>query len=131
MLLTNCLLNLTLTWTANCVISYNAVADQETTFAIIDTKLYVLVLTLSTPDNSKLLRQLKSTFKRIIFWNKYQSNILTQTPSQYLDYLIDSSFHGVNRLPVLSFESNAHQISHKRYFLSTVEIKDYNVLLDG
>ena len=55
----NCEINLILTWSANCVIS-NAAANQETTFAITDTKLYVLLVTLSTDDNAKLLQQLKS-----------------------------------------------------------------------
>ena len=36
------------------------------TFAITETKFYVLVVTLSTQDNAKLLKQLKSGFKRII-----------------------------------------------------------------
>ena len=71
MLVTNCEINLKLTWSANCVISSDAAADQETSFEITDTKLYVPVAALSTPDNSKLLQHLKSTFKRIIFWNKY------------------------------------------------------------
>ena len=26
---------------------------------------------------------------------------------------------------------NAHRTSHRRYFLRTVEIKDYNVIIDG
>ena len=50
------------------------VADQSTTFSITNTKLYVLVVTLSTQDNAKLLQQLKSGLKRIIYWNKYQSD---------------------------------------------------------
>ena len=32
---------------------------------------------------------------------------------------------------MLSFEANAHRISHKRYFRPTVEIKDYSVMIDG
>ena len=32
---------------------------------------------------------------------------------------------------MLSVENDAHQTSHKRYFLRTVEIKDYNVMIDG
>ena len=59
--LINCKMNLILTWSTNCVLS-NA-ANQTTTFAIIFTKLYVLVVTLSTEDNAKLLQQLKSGFK--------------------------------------------------------------------
>ena len=40
--------------------------DQATTFGITDTKLYIPVVTLSTNDNTKLLQQLKSGFKRTI-----------------------------------------------------------------
>ena len=38
--LINCETNLILTWSKNCVIC-NAAANQDTTFAITDTKLYV------------------------------------------------------------------------------------------
>ena len=48
-----------------------------------------------------------------------------------MDYIINSSFQGVNTLFVPSFENNVHQISHKRNFLLTVETKDYNVMIDG
>ena len=51
--------------------------------------------------------------------------------NQYLDYIVNSTFHGVNSFFVLSFENNAHRISHKKYFPPTVEIKDYNVMTDG
>ena len=43
--LTNCEINLILTWYANCVIS-KAPVNQDTTFAITDTKVYVSVVTL-------------------------------------------------------------------------------------
>ena len=43
------------------------------TFAITDTKLYVLGVTLSTQDNAKLLQELEPGFKRTINWNKYQT----------------------------------------------------------
>ena len=46
----------------------------------------------------KLLQQLKSGFKRKISWNKYQSKVSTQTEKKCLDYLIDPSFQGVNRI---------------------------------
>ena len=57
-------------YSANCVISSNAGANQTTAFAITDAKLYVPVVTLSTQDNAKLLQQLKSAFKRSINSNK-------------------------------------------------------------
>ena len=69
--LINCEINLIITWSKNCVIS-NAAANQDTTFAITDTKKYVSVVTLSANDIGKLLEQSKSGFKRTINWNKYQ-----------------------------------------------------------
>ena len=63
-------INHILTCSANFVIS-NATANQDTTFAITDTKLYVPVVILSAEDNAKLLQLLKSGFKHTINWNKY------------------------------------------------------------
>ena len=62
--------NLILSWSANCVIIYTNVANQFPTFTIIETNLYVPVVTLSIQDNAKLLPQLKSGFKRTVSWNK-------------------------------------------------------------
>ena len=72
-------------------------ANQVPTFTITDTNPYVPVVTLSAQENAKLLEQFKSGFKRTTNWNKYQSKI-TQTRKQYLNYLIDPSFWGVNRV---------------------------------
>ena len=67
-------------------------------FAIADTKRYVLDVTLSINDNAKQLERLKSDFKRTINSNKYQPKVIIQQENWYLDYLIDPSFQGVNRL---------------------------------
>ena len=69
--LINCEINLIFTWSANCVIVSTNVANQNATFAITDTKLYVPVVTLSTQNNVKILQQLRSGFKRVSNWNKY------------------------------------------------------------
>ena len=74
-------------------------------FAIADTKLYVTVVTLSIQDNAKLLEQLKCRFRVTINWTKYQSKVTMQIRNQYLAYLIDPCFQGVNRLFVLSYEN--------------------------
>ena len=66
MSLINCKVNLELTWSRDCVITNSS---REGKFAIIETKLYVPVVTLSAQDNAKLLPQLKSGFKRTINWN--------------------------------------------------------------
>ena len=54
------------------------VADQEATFSITDTKLYFPIMTLSTQDNTRLLGQSKSGFKRAINWNKYPSKYINR-----------------------------------------------------
>ena len=80
-------------------------------------------MTLSTQDNSKLLQQLKSGFKRVTSWNKYLSKpeLLRQNPNQ--NHLVEPSFQGVNRLFVLTFENDIQKISHSGYYLPNVEIK--------
>ena len=66
-ILISCEINLMLT----CFGKSGLFNDTKTTaFAITDTKLYVLVLTLLTQDNARLLQQLKSGFKKTINWNK-------------------------------------------------------------
>ena len=106
-------------------------ANQETDFKITDTKLYVPVVILSTQDNVKLLKQIESGFKRAINLNKYQSKTTFQAQNQYLDFLIDPSFQTVNRLFVLLFKDEDGRESYKQYHLPNVEIKDYNVMIDG
>ena len=49
----------------------------------------------------------------------------------YLNHLVDASFQGVNRLFLLSFETENGRTSHSNYYPSKVEIKDGNVMIDG
>ena len=76
----------------------------------------------------------KEGFKRTIFWNKYRSEITAQAKSNNLDYLIDPTFININRLFVLSFKNGDNdptRDSFKKYYMSLVEIKDFNVLIDN
>ena len=123
-----CEINLMLSWLVNCVIFE---VDRATTFAIAGTKHYVPLVALSIQDNTKLLEQLKSEFRRSSNSSKYQSIVSTSVQNQYLDYLIDPSFQGVNRHFVLSFEDTAVRTGQAEYFLSKVEIKNYNFVIDG
>ena len=59
---------------------------------------------------------MKSGFRRTINCNKYQSKVRAENQNQYLDYLIDPSFQGVNRLSVLSYENSAHRTRHTGFF---------------
>ena len=128
MSLLNCEVNLILTWSLTCVISS---ATGETKFKITETKVYVSVVTLSTQDNAKLLQQLKSAFKRTINWKKYESHIKTLAQNRYLSHLINPRFEGVNRLFLLSFENENDRTSHPIHYLPNVEVKDYNILING
>ena len=129
--LINCEVELILTWSSNCVIIYTDVANQVPTFTITETNLYVPVVTLSTQDNAKLLPQLKNGFKRTITWNKYLAKPELLAQNANLNHLIEPSFQGINRLFILAFENDDQRTSNKRYYIPNVEIKDYNVMIDG
>ena len=93
--------------------------------------MYVPVVTLSTEDDSKLLEQLKTGFKRTIKWNKFRSEMTNQTKNNSLNYLIDPTFTKVKRLFVLSIENEEDGTSFSKYYRSKIEKKDFNVLIDG
>ena len=62
-----------------------------------------------------------------------------QSINNKLNYLIDPTFTNVNRLFVSSFQrivgenntANDHRDSCSDYYVPNVEIKDFNVLIDG
>ena len=126
--LINCEISLILTWSSTCVITNSTGAGR---FAITNTKLYVPVITLSTQDNAKLFQQLKSDFTRIVNWNKYLSkpDLLAQNPN--LNHLVEPSFQRINKLFVLAFEDDTQRALHSGYYLPNVEIKYYNVMING
>ena len=83
--LNNCEINLILTWSNRCFVIDNPIEDQEPTFTITETKLYVPVVTLSIQDNAKLLEKLKSCFKTAVIWNKHEPKVTVEKQNQYLD----------------------------------------------
>ena len=115
------------TWPPNCVIT-NSTGEGK--FKITDANLYVPVATLSTKDNEKLLQKLGPGFERVINWNKYLSRpeLLAQNPN--LNYLIEPSFQGVNKVFVLAFENDAQRKVHSGFYLPNVEIKNYNNMIN-
>ena len=54
-----------------------------------------------------------------------------KTQNNNLNYLIDPTFTKVNRLFVLSFENENDRTSFSKYYVPNVQIKDFNVLIDG
>ena len=84
------------------------------------------VVTLPTEDENNFLEQLKSWFIRTIKWNKYSSEMTSQTKSNNLINLIDPTLNKVSRLFVLSFEDEEDRASFSKYYTP----KDFNVLVD-
>ena len=66
------------------------------------------------------LKQLKSGCKRTINWNEYEPRETVEQQSQYLDFLINPSFQGVNKLFILLFEDTDCRKNYKRYYLPLV-----------
>ena len=54
-----------------------------------------------------------------------------QTINNNLNYLIDPTLTNVNRVFVLSFETEDDRTSFSKYYEPKFEIKDFNVLIDG
>ena len=146
--LINCEINLILTWSENCVLTSKATRDAvpaqggnpavaaidnptNATFKITDTKLHVPVVTLSTENDKNFIEQLRTGFERTIKWNKYRSEMTNQTKNNNLNYLIDPTFTKVNRLFVLSFENQNDRTSFSKYYVPNIQIKDFNMLIDG
>ena len=126
--LINCEVSFILTWSSTCVITNSTGAG---TFAITDTKLYVPVIFLSEQDNSKLLQQLKSGFKRVINWNKYLLKPELLAKNRNSDHLVEPSFQEVNKIFVLRFENDTQRTSHSSCYLPNIEIENHNVMING
>ena len=145
--LINCEITLILSWYKECVLVGKALRNApdlqpnppiaaiesptSAKFEITDCKLYVPVITLSAENDNKLLKQLQSGFARTIKWNKYMSQMSNQTKNKNLNCLIDPTFSNVNRLFILSFESEDDRTCYYKYYVASVEIEDYNLLIDG
>ena len=120
-LLINCKIHLELNWSKYCVMS--AIAD--TTFKITNTKLYVLIVTLSSKDNAKLVKLLREGFNRPVYWNEYQTKIHTKD--------LDNN-NPIRFLPLNNTDGDNKKVkrdSQTKYFLPKINITNYNVLTDG
>ena len=138
--LNSCEISLELKWDKNCEITSLEQRDigggnrdnapTGATLAITDCKLYVPAVTLSKDDETKLLTNLKSGFKREIIWNKYKSQMATEAINNNLNILIDPTFTNVNRLFVLAYQNADNRQSFSQFYLPRVMVKYYNVIID-
>ena len=137
--LISCEESLELKWDKNCIITSFEQRDigggnrdnapTGATLSITDYKLYVPIVTLSKDDETKLLTNLKSGFKREIIWNKYRSQMTTEAINNNLNILIDPTFTNVNRLFVLAYQTANDRQSFSQFYLPRVMVKDFNVII--
>ena len=100
-------------------------------FNITDCKLYAPVVTLQTEYENEIYKELKAGAAIDFIWSKYRSQVINQTATNNLNYLLDPTFNNVNRLFVLAFENDEDRSSFEKYYTPTIEIEHYNVILDG
>ena len=132
--LINCKIKLNLTWKKEFVLS---TAADDTVFIINDTKLYVPVVTLSKEDNKDFIEQQDKCFQRSIYWNEYKTKEQTEDGNansvKYIN--LDPSFQGVNRLFLMAYSradnNQATRNGQQKYYLPRIDLKRYNVIMDG
>ena len=147
----NCEIEFDLSWSKECIISEKSIipgvvanpnanppvqarATIQTTGATFQTNnaiLYAPVVTFSIND-IKFFENIKQGFKRTISWYKCRSEVTTQPKYNNLVYLINPTFRNVNKLFFLSFKNgndDPSRDSFDKYYMSSVEIKDFNVLI--
>ena len=138
MLLINCKIKLNLTWKKECVLSTDG---GDAVFIINYTKMYVPLVTLSKEDNKDFIEQQNKGFQRSIYWNEHKTKrlVIEDAVANNFKYInLDPSFQGVNRLFVMAYNklaaANDDQFntnSRRVYYLPRIDLKKYNVIIDG
>ena len=143
-------IELILNWSEDCVLTEKATREfkaqtqnpaQDTVpainrpkdlkFSVTDCQLYVPVVTLQTEYQNQLYKELKTGISIDFTLSKYKSQMINQTATNNLNFSIDPTFNNVNRLFVLAFPNEEDTRPFSKYYTPTVEIKDYNVIIDG
>ena len=125
--LTNWKIYLESNWIEDRTLSSTA---DSAKFKIIDAKLHVPIVTLSTKDNVNLTKQLSGGFKRSVYWNNYQTipaKVIEKGKNKY--ELLSASFQGVERLFDLAYFIAADAANNEVDIRG--EINNHNVLIDG
>ena len=150
-LLINSETELILKWTEDCVLTEKATREEfpagddpaaelavnsinrtkDLKFSVTECKLYVPAVTLQTEYQNQLYKDLKTGISIDFTWIKYKSQMINQTATNNLNLLIDPTFNNVSRLFVLAFPNKEDRRSFSKYYTLTVEIKHYNVIMEG
>ena len=115
-LMINAEIELILKWTENCLLTERAETEEKAAtqnpvqgavpavnvpsdlkFSITDCNFYVPVVTLQTEYQNKLYKELKAGILIDFTWSKYRSQMINQTATNNLNFLIDPTFNNVNQ----------------------------------
>ena len=143
-------IELILKWSENCVLTEKTTRERKEAiqnpqqdaalavnrpkdlkFNITDCKLHVPVVTLQAEYQNLPYKHLKTGISIDFMWNKYRSQVINQTATNNLNFLVDPTFNNVNRLFVLAFPNEEDRGSFSKYYTPAVEIKGYNAIRDG
>ena len=91
---------------------------------------------MSKEDNKDFIDQQNKGFQRSIYWNEYKTKEQNENAdANIFKYInLDPSFQGVNRLFVMAYiraDNEADRNSLLKYFLPRIDLKKYNVIIDG
>ena len=130
--LINCKIKLTLTWAKECILSNQR---GDAVFIINDTKLYVPVVTMSKEDNKDFIEQQNKGFQRSIYWNEYKTKEMSENGDyNAVKYIsLDPSFRFFSSF-IMAYSRAAGQPdrnSQQKYYLPRIDLKKYNVIIDG
>ena len=89
---------------------------EDLKFSVTDSKLYVPIVTLPTKYQNQVYKDLKTGISIDFTWIKYRSQMINQTATNNLNFLIDYTFNNVNRLFVLAFPNEDDRSFSKYYF---------------
>ena len=106
---------------------------------ISDTKLYVPVVTLSKEDNKDFIDQQKKVFKDLFIGMNIKQKTKVkneEADANVFKYIsLDPSFEGVNRLFLMAYsradDNQPTRNGQQKYYLPRVDLKKYNVFIDG
>ena len=98
--------------------------------------MYVPVVTLSKEYNKDFIEQQNKGFQRSIYWNQYKTKEINENAdANVFKYInLDPSFQGVNRLFVMAYNRANGQPTRngqQKYYLPRIDLKKYNVIIDG
>ena len=92
---------------------------------------------MSIEDNKDFIEQQNKGFQRSIYWNEYKTKEKDEDGNaNAVNYInLDPSFQGVNRLFLMAYgradDNQATRNGQRKYYLPRIDLKKYNVIIDG